>query len=127
MLPGGAGGGDAQIGFGFREMEHLGRVGEHRRRGRAGVQTTRVDLGDVCDEVGLDASRLPQDLGEPAQQLVVRNGPQLVVLHDADNIRRHFSTSWRVGSRDVRLEVSFDDTWADCEARYASRCATRQV
>ena len=113
MLPGGAGGGDAQIGLGLREMEHLGRVKEHRRRGRAGVQATRVDLGEVSDEVGLDASRLPQDLGEPAQQLVVRNGPQLVVLHDADNIRTHFSTSWHGASRDVRLEMSFEVAWAD--------------
>jgi hypothetical protein len=46
-------------------------VDEHRRRGLAGEEPSRVDFADVGDEVGLRAARLRQDVGEAAEQLVV--------------------------------------------------------
>ena len=65
------GGGDAQVGFGLGEVEPLGAVGEHGRRGLAGVEPACVDFADVGDEVGFAASRLAQDVGEAEEELAV--------------------------------------------------------
>ncbi len=65
------GGGDAQVGLGLGEVEPLGAVGEHGRRGLAGVEPACVDLADVGDEVGFVASRLAQDVGEAEEELAV--------------------------------------------------------
>jgi hypothetical protein len=67
VLPSGAGGGDAQVGLGLGEVEALREIGEHRRRGLAGVEAARVDLADVDDEVGLGVARLAQDLDQAAK------------------------------------------------------------
>ena len=71
-------------------MEDLRAVGEHGGRGRAGVETALVDLADVGDDVGLDAAGLPENLDETAQQLVVRNGLQLVSCLAYDQYRQAF-------------------------------------
>jgi len=47
---------NAAVGLGLREMQALGAVGEHRREGLTGEEPSLVDLADVSDEVGLDAS-----------------------------------------------------------------------
>ena len=65
------GGGDAQVGFGLGEVEPLGAVGEHGRRGLAGVEPACIGLGDVRDEFGFVASRLAQDVGEAEEDLAV--------------------------------------------------------
>jgi hypothetical protein len=46
-------------------------VAEHRRAGLAGVQLPGVDFGDVRDEVGLDAARVAEDLGQAREERVV--------------------------------------------------------
>ena len=71
VLPRGARHRNAQVGLSLREVEDLRALGEHRGRGRAGVEATPVDLADVSDEVGFGAPGLPQQSGETAQQLVV--------------------------------------------------------
>jgi hypothetical protein len=38
----------------------------------AGVEPPRIDLGDVRDQLGFDTAGVSKDLGQPAQQLVVR-------------------------------------------------------
>jgi len=55
-------------------VEPLGAVGEHRRRGFAGVEPAFLDFADVGDEVGLDAARMRHELAEAAEQLVVGDG-----------------------------------------------------
>ena len=65
---------NAAVGLGLREMQALGAVGEHRREGLTGEEPSLVDLADVCDEIGLDASGQADELGEATQQLVVGNG-----------------------------------------------------
>ena len=76
MLPAGSSGRDAQVGLRLGEMEDVGAIREHGRRGLARVELSFVDLGDVRHEVRLDAARLPQQLGEPRQQLVVADRPE---------------------------------------------------
>jgi hypothetical protein len=49
-------------------------INEHRGGGLAGVETASLDLGDVGDEIGLDASRLTEKVGESAKELVVGEG-----------------------------------------------------
>ena len=71
MPPRGAGGGDAQVRLELGEVERLRAVGEHRGRGLAGVEPAGIHLTDVSDEVGLDAARVPQELGQATEQLVV--------------------------------------------------------
>ncbi len=56
MLPCRSRGGNAEIGLGLGEVEPLRAVGEHRRRGFAGVEPTRVYLADVGDEIGFVAT-----------------------------------------------------------------------
>ena len=68
--------GDAQVGFRLGEVEHLGAVGEQRRRRRAHVEAPLVHLGEVRDDVGLVSSRLAQQIRELAQELVVREQVQ---------------------------------------------------
>jgi hypothetical protein len=81
-------------------VEALGAVGEHRWRGLAGVEPACVDLADVRDEVGLDASRLLRELGEMAQQSVIRNRLEWAMGFHDDNIGSRSATArgrvWRV-------------------------------
>ena len=108
VFPRGAGCGNAQVGLRLREMKDLGGIGEHRGRCRAEVETTRVDLTDVSDEVGLDTTRLTEKLGEPTQQLFVGKGLQLVggALHK-DNIGGRSSIAWRCACRERTGELVF--------------------
>ena len=71
VLARGAGDGDAQVGLTLREMESLRAVGEHGRERFTGVEASLVRLGNVGDEVRLDAARLAEDLGQAAQEDVV--------------------------------------------------------
>ena len=47
---------------------------EQRGRALASVEPAFVHLTDVGDEVGFDAPRLPQEIGEAAEELVIGNG-----------------------------------------------------
>jgi hypothetical protein len=55
VLPCGACGGDAQIRLELGEVQHLRAVGEHRRRGLAGVELARIHFPNVGDEIGFDS------------------------------------------------------------------------
>ena len=72
VLPRGAGYRDSQVGLGFRQVEHLGAVREHRRSGFAGVEAPRIHLGDVGDHVRFDVSRTRQEVAKATQELIVR-------------------------------------------------------
>ena len=71
VLARGAGDGDAQVGLTLREMESLRAVGEHGRERFTRVEASLVRLGNVGDEVRLDAARLAENLGQAAQEDVV--------------------------------------------------------
>jgi hypothetical protein len=71
VLARGPGHGDAQVGLGLREAQGLRAVGEHGGEGFMGVEASLVHLGDVGDEVPLDAARLGEDLPQAAQEIVV--------------------------------------------------------
>jgi hypothetical protein len=60
VLPRGSRRGDPQIGLGLREVEDLRAVGEHRGSGVAGIEPSLVHLGDVGDEIALDAAVLSE-------------------------------------------------------------------
>jgi hypothetical protein len=65
---------DPQIGFGLGEMKDGRTVDEHRGGGFAGVEVSSLHLGDVGDEFGLDAPGLTEEVGEPAEEIVVGEG-----------------------------------------------------
>jgi hypothetical protein len=88
MLPCGASHQDAQIGLGFREVEDLGAVREHRGRGFASIEPSLVDLADVGDEVGFHASGPPEDLGQAAEQLVVGDCVERKLMFHGRNDKR---------------------------------------
>ena len=71
MLARGPGHGDPQVGLALREVKSPGAIREHRREGLTGVEPSLVHLGDVRDEICLDAARLAQDLGQAAKEVVV--------------------------------------------------------
>jgi hypothetical protein len=77
MLARRAGDRDATVGLGLREMKPVGAAREHRRKGQTREEPPLVGLADVRDEIRLDASRLAHELGEPTEQLVIRNGLQV--------------------------------------------------
>ncbi len=54
--PRSAGGCDAQVGLGLREVEPLGAPGECRRGRLAGKEAAHVHFADVGDEVGFGDS-----------------------------------------------------------------------
>jgi hypothetical protein len=56
MLAHGAGHGDPQAGLRLREVKHVGAVRKHGGAGFPGVEPTVVHLGDVVDEIRLDAA-----------------------------------------------------------------------
>jgi hypothetical protein len=65
---------DAQVGLVLREVEDLGAVGEHRGAGFAGEEPPAVQFTDMGDEVRLDSAGPTQEVGEPAEQLLVGKG-----------------------------------------------------
>jgi len=71
VLARGAGRRDAQIGLRLGEMEGLGAIREHRRKGLARVEASLIDLGDVSHEIGLGGASPAKQVGEPSEQLVV--------------------------------------------------------
>ena len=71
VLARGSGHGDAQVGLGLREVQGVGAVGEHGGERFPGVEASLVHLGDVCDEVPLDAARLGEDLRQAEEEIVV--------------------------------------------------------
>ena len=93
MLACGAGDGDAQVRLELGEVERLRTVDEHRGRGLAGVEPAGIHFTDVGDEVGLDAARVAQELGQATEQLVVGNRVQGARVFHAHNIGGRFSTS----------------------------------
>ena len=108
MLPCGARGRDAQVRLELGEVEHLRAVGEHRGRGLAGVEPARVHFPDVGDEIGLDAPRLAQQLGQSTEQLVVRDQLQRARVFHADNIGSDFSASWDRACSTPRPAMPFE-------------------
>jgi hypothetical protein len=70
-LAGGPGHGDAQVGFVLAEGERTPAVLEHRRADFVGVQPPPLDLADVGDDVGLDPPRLPHELGQLMEKVLV--------------------------------------------------------
>ena len=54
------------------QVEALDAVVEHRRAGLPLVEAALVDLGDVGDEVGLDAARVAEDLRQAQEECRVR-------------------------------------------------------
>lgn len=71
MLARGPGRRDAQVGLRLGEVEGLGAIREHRRKGLARVEASLVDFAQVSHEIGLGGARPAQQVGEPGQQLVV--------------------------------------------------------
>jgi hypothetical protein len=71
VLTCGTGRRDAQAGFAFREVKPLGAVGEHRRRRLPRVEASAVDLPDVDHDVDLGVPGAGEEVGEPAEELVV--------------------------------------------------------
>ena len=86
---------DATVGDGLREVQRLGAVGEHRRKGETRKQPALVDLADVSDEVGLESVGLGDQAVETLEQLVVRDVAKRVrEFHDC-NIRSLHRASQR--------------------------------
>jgi hypothetical protein len=77
MLPRGARRGDSQPGLGLREMKPFRAIHEHAGRRLARVELSRVDLGDVGDEIRLAAPRLLQKLGQAPKELMVREALEI--------------------------------------------------
>ena len=83
---------DAEERFAFREMKPLGAVAKHRGRGLASEKPSRVDLCDVRDQLGLDASGVLKQSRQSPQQLVVGECLERVFVSHLFNIGRPISS-----------------------------------
>ena len=108
---------DAQVGFGLREVKDLRAPGEHRGRGLAGVEPARVHLADVGNEVGLAAAGASQELGQAAEQLVVRDQIESAVCSPCRQYRQRLFGL--LGSR------VFDATAGNRGCSFGLDCAAR--
>ena len=117
------GGGDAQVGFGLGEVEPLGAVREHGRRGLAGVEPACVDLAYVSHEVGFAASRLAQDVGEAEEELAVGELLEGARGFHAHNIGGDFSRAGDRPSGAARLGMRFEAS--ETNARLLAHGRTR--
>ena len=77
---------DAEPGLGLGEMEDLDTPGEHRGHRFARPESPRIDLGDVGNEVRLDAPGLTQKIGQASEQLVVRDILQIGFLSHGESL-----------------------------------------
>ena len=102
MLPRRTGRPDAEVGLRLGEVQDVHAVGEHRRKGLAGIEPSLFHLGDVRDDVGLDAPGLAHELGQAVEQLVVRDRLERSLLFHDWNIGPAFSTSWEGASATQR-------------------------
>ncbi len=94
-----------RIGNGF----HPARTpGKHGGRGLAGVEAAGVDFADVRHEIGLGAPRLPQELGEAAEQPVVGDESERAIGIHKENIGRVFSTSQDGACSPQRRKTAFE-------------------
>ena len=84
---------NAEIGFRLGEVQSVHAVGEHRRKGLAGEEPSLLHLGDVGDDVGLDAPGLAHELGQAVEQLVVRDRLERPLCFHDWNIGPAFLTS----------------------------------
>ena len=83
MLPRRPGRRNAEVGLGLGKVQDVRAVDEHRRKGIAGIEPSFVHLGDVRDDVGLDAPGLARKLGQAVEQFVVRDRlERSLLLHD---------------------------------------------
>ena len=87
--------GDAEVGRTLGQVKDLGAVDEHRRCGLPKVEPAPVDLGDVSDQLGLDATAAADVLPETAQELIIGQVLKLTDGIHAFNIRSHFREAWR--------------------------------
>jgi hypothetical protein len=87
VLPGGPRDGDPEVRLVLPEMQDLPTVVEHRRARFPRVQLPRVDLADVRHDVGLDPPGVPRELGEAAEQRVVRELGEIQCLCHAEGER----------------------------------------
>src|SRR5262249_30714236 len=71
VLPSGLGDREPELGLALGEVKDVRAVREHRRDGVASVEVSGFHLADVGDERGLDTARLPEEIGEAGEQLVV--------------------------------------------------------
>ena len=123
VLPRGTCHGDAQIGFRLGEVQDVGAVGEHRGRSLAGIEPSLVHLGDVSDEVGLDAPGLEQEVGQAKEQLVVRQCLERTLVFHAGNIGLPSSTSGKRAYRAPATESVFEGPQIVCDVRGAAWAA----
>jgi len=94
MLPRRTGRCNPEIGLRLGEVQDVHAVGEHRRKGLAGKESSILHLGDVGDDVGFGAPGLAHELGQAAEQLVVGDGLERSFVFHEGNIGCAFSTSW---------------------------------
>jgi hypothetical protein len=88
MLARGASCSNAEAGLGLREVEPLGAVDEHRSSSLSSVEPTPVDLADVGHDIGLHVSGVREELGEPAEKIVVGQCLEREVALHSESVSR---------------------------------------
>jgi hypothetical protein len=83
VLSGGTGHGDAQVGLVLPEAEDPSAVLEHRRAGLVGIQPSQLHLADVSDDIGLDPSGLPHELGQLPEKVII---PDVLQAQHGDSL-----------------------------------------
>jgi hypothetical protein len=68
IFPGEAARGDAEVGFGLGQVEHLDAIRMHGGTGSASVEAPQVHLGDVGDELALGATGVHEQRFETVEQ-----------------------------------------------------------
>jgi hypothetical protein len=71
MTPRQPGRANAPIGSALGQFQHTGHIAEHRREPFVAIQTAPLDLGDVCDQLGVDLSVGLGKLSSAAQKLTI--------------------------------------------------------
>jgi len=89
-------------------VQHFRAVGEQRGRSLAGIEPARIHFPDVGDEISFDSPRLLQKLGQSAEERVVRDPLQRVLVFHADNIGGLLLTSRDRVCATLRPTISFE-------------------
>ena len=87
MFAHGAGHGDPQAGLRLREVKHVRAVREHGGAGFSGVEPAVVHLGDVVDEIRLDATGITEQRGQATEEVVVRDLREATLVLHGPNVR----------------------------------------
>lgn len=89
---GGSRGGDPQVRLGLGQVEDFGAKVKQGRRALSRVKPALVHFAEVGDELGFDAPRLAQELGQAAEKIAIGDRLEVSFVRHAPFIALVFLT-----------------------------------